>query len=758
MKFHKEAKCWNLRRYVIAIGAVFCFAAANQPAHADDWGAYAIVPSSAPGMTLEVVGSAKTDGAIVSIGRAANTPNQKWTIEPKGNDLYAIHPSYSNKLSLAAAKGGSQNGTQIVLEEDRGEPWQLWNLKKNENGSYCIIPKHAPLQGLDDFGGHREPGSTQDLWANSPGDSHLMWLIRPLAGSVSTGVAEKGTDYVAPEIKPTAILEGQVKVLTFSHSRIYPGTVRQVSVFVPAQYDGSKPACVYVKTDGYNPYEKQLLERMIATKEVPVMIGIFITPGDTPANIKDTMGRRNRDLEYDGMGNLNVRFLTEEILPFVTREFGVKLSTSGNDRCISGGSSGAIAAFNAAWERPDAFSRVYANSGSFVAFRGGHEFPTLVRKFEPKPIRAYLTTGTGDMENAAGDWFLLDQEMDKALKFSGYDYFFRIINGGHVAGYYDYYQEAMAYIWKGWPAPVKSGTGAPRVRDVILPDQPWKTLDWRTVSTDPGGNTIGGAAVNADGEVFFIDHAANKILRIDVNEAVHEFIVDAGHASCLTVGPKGELYAVSEQTGKVLRYDASGKAFPIAEAIRGEYIVAMPNGSLYVTTNHATALNSTLSPAEGGEVWLIKDGKKTRVAAGLKHASGLTYRPDQWLLNVAERRSKWATSYQIEPDGTLINGERYFWLHVPDWQDDADTHQVCYAKEGQILFATSFGVQICADDGPTQVILPLPTQTTPASICLGGKEMDTLYAFSGGTIWKRKVKIHGIGAFTPWMHANGSPL
>ncbi len=94
------------------------------------------------------------------------------------------------------------------------------------------------------------------------------------------------------------------------------------------------------------------------------------------------------------------------------------------------------------------------NSGSFVAFRGGHEFPTLVRKFEAKPIRAYLTTGTQDMENCAGDWFLLDQEMDKALKFSGYDYSFRIINGGHVAGYYDYYREAMSYLWKGWPEPV----------------------------------------------------------------------------------------------------------------------------------------------------------------------------------------------------------------------------------------------------------------------------------------------------------------
>ena len=127
---------------------------------------------------------------------------------------------------------------------------------------------------------------------------------------------------------------------------------------------------------------------------MPVTIGVFVRPGDLPATVKNTMGRRNRCFEYDGMGDNNVRFLVEELLPFVAKEFDLKLSTSGNDRCIAGGSSGGITAFNAAWERPDAFSRVYANSGSFVAFRGGHEFPTLVRKFEAKPIRAYLTTGT----------------------------------------------------------------------------------------------------------------------------------------------------------------------------------------------------------------------------------------------------------------------------------------------------------------------------------------------------------------------------
>jgi gluconolactonase len=756
--------------------ALFGGCALSACASAEDWGAYALIPAGAPGMTLEAVGAGTNEGTVVSIGRPTGTANQKWIVTPRGSDLYSIRPAYSTTLVLAAAKGGKANGTQIVLETDRGQPWQRWTLKKTDNGTYNLIPAHAPEQGLDDFGGNQKPGARQDLWTNTPGDTHLQWIVKPLAGTLgaaANGVGERGAAmYVAPEIRPESIPRGQIKSTTFAHSRIFPGTTRPVSVFIPAQYDGSKPACVYIKTDGYNPVEKSLLETLIATEEMPVTIGIFVGPGEVPAPMKNTLGRRNRDFEYDGMGDNKARFLLEELLPFVAREFDLRLSSSGNDRCIAGGSSGGIAAFNAAWERPDAFRRVYANSGSFVAFRGGHEFPTLVRKFEAQPIRAYLTTGTNDMENAAGDWFLLDQEMDKALRFSGYDYFFRIINGGHVAGYYDYFQEAMSYLWKGWPQPVQAGASAPRVRDVILPGQRWQEQKGPDLAEGP--HDFRGAACNANGDVFFIDVPANKVYRLDADGKMKAFLDDAGHANSLSFGPQGQLYAVSSKTGKILRYDASGKSTVVAQGVPGQYILALPDGGLYVTTNggtlpekadarHSRPPATTRSePADAllpsGTVWFVKDGKKTQVASGLKFATGLAYRPDQWLLSVADGHSKWAYSYQIDPDGTLTNPQRYFWLHVPDGEDDAGPEAVCYAREGQMLVATRFGVQICADDGPTQGILPLPDRSRVLGLCLGGRDMNTLYAFCGDKIWKRTLKIHGIGAFTPWTAVHGTPL
>jgi enterochelin esterase-like enzyme/sugar lactone lactonase YvrE len=748
MKTHRNTKLavrFKLARIIHVIAAL-CGAVTGR-ASAEDWGAYSIIPVGAPAMVLEAVGAGTDEGTAISIGKPAGTANQKWIIVPKSDGLFWIMPSSNPKLALTVADGETKNGAAIVLQKDNGQPWQLWSLTRQENGSYTLTPKHSPEKGLDDFGGNTNPGGRLDLWENKGGDRHLQWFIKPLAGSPTpaAGTADAvATAYVAPAIKPEDILPGTTKQFTFTTSKIFPGTVRDVTVFIPAQYDGSKPACVYVKTDGFNPREKALMETMIATKEMPVTVGVFVRPGEVPAPMKGTLGRRNRDFEYDGVSDNKVRFLTDELLPFVAKEFDLKLSTDGNDRCISGGSSGGIAAFTAGWHRPEAFSRVYAASGSWVAFRGGHEFPTMVRKFEAKPIRAFLTTATHDMENAAGDWFLLDQEMDKALKFSGYDYRFRIIDGRHVAGYMENWQEGMAYLWRGWPERVKAGPSAPRAQEILIPGE-----DWQPVAE--GFKSTRGPAGNASGEVFFADTTNNRIHRIGLDGKVTEFVADSGAAHCVAVGADGRLYTISEKSGKLMSYDATGTPSIVMDGILGHSIFARHDGGLFVTTNGD-------KPAEVGSVWFIKDGKKTRVDTGLKFATGMASRPDQWLLSVAEGHSKWVCSYQVNADGSLTNKERFFHLHVADWDDDAGAESICYSLEGRMFAATRSGVQITADDGPTQVILPVPDRSRVTGVCLGGKDQDTLFAFCGNKIWKRKVQHHAMGAFTPWTKVSGTKL
>ena len=111
------------------------------------------------------------------------------------------------------------------------------------------------------------PGAKQDLWIYHPGDEHLQWLLTPLAGAKF------------PAGATNSIPQGVVKQLSFTNSLIFPGTERAVAVFIPAQYDGATPACVYIKTDGYNPRKKTLLEALIATQAMPVTIGVFRPTG-----------------------------------------------------------------------------------------------------------------------------------------------------------------------------------------------------------------------------------------------------------------------------------------------------------------------------------------------------------------------------------------------------------------------------------------------------------------------------------------------
>ena len=144
--------------------------------------------------------------------------------------------------------------------------------------------------------------------------------------------------------------------------------------------------------------------------------------------------------------------------------------------------------------------------------------------------------------------------------------------------------------------------------------------------------------------------------------------------------------------------------------------------------------------------------------SGLKFATGMAVRPDQWLLSVADGHSKWIYSYQMEADGKLTNKERFFHLFVSDWDDDAGAECVCYSLEGRQFVATRSGVQVSADDGPTQVILPVPDRSRVTGVCLGGPDGNTLFAFCGNKIWKRTIKQHAMGAFTPWRAVRGTSL
>jgi enterochelin esterase-like enzyme len=254
----------------------------------------------------------------------------------------------------------------------------------------------------------------------------------------STSALRAADDYkLGPDSFPQeGVPRGEVTKYTFTNSAVYPGTVRDYWVYVPKQYDPAKPAALMVFQDGggYQSTSGQyrttvVFDNLIAKKEMPVTIGIFVNPGVVPATEPGRRDRRNRSFEYDSLGDAYAKFLLNELLPEVAKQYN--LTTDPELRAIGGASSGGICAFTVAWERPDAFRKVLSHIGSFTNIRGGHVYPALIRKTEKKPLRVFLQDGSADLDNLHGNWPLANQEMAAALKFMKYDYKFEFGTEGH---------------------------------------------------------------------------------------------------------------------------------------------------------------------------------------------------------------------------------------------------------------------------------------------------------------------------------------
>ncbi len=276
---------------------------------------------------------------------------------------------------------------------------------------------------------------------------------------------------------------------TVSHytwtSHIFPGTVRDYWVYVPAQYDAQKPACVMVFNDGGGFVSEEsrwripiIFDNLIAKHDMPVTVGIFINPGNLPPTGPGKQGRPNRSMEYDTVNGVYARFLIEEILPEVGKH--VNLSTDPNDRAISGASSGGICAFTAAWFRPDAFRRVLSFVGSFANLKGGDAYPSMIRKTETKPIRAFCQSGKHDMNIFGGSWYVQNQAMEAAFVYMGYDYKMVIGEAGHddqQGG--SILPDALRWLWRDWPTPIaKPKPPADRTWpvDVVEPGKDWEVV------------------------------------------------------------------------------------------------------------------------------------------------------------------------------------------------------------------------------------------------------------------------------------------
>ena len=276
---------------------------------------------------------------------------------------------------------------------------------------------------------------------------------------------------LGPDSMPQeGVPKGEIRGPFIIPSNVYPGTQHTYWVYVPAQYDPKIPTALMVFQDGQafkdenaDMRAQNVMDNLIYRREIPVMIGVFINPGRTPEQPEPSPkigwgdGFTNRGVEYNTPNDKYAKVITEELLPALEKDYNI--SKDPEMRGIGGSSSGAIAAFMVAWERPNAFRKVLSNVGSFTNIHGGQVYADRVLKSRRKPIRIFLCDGRNDNRGIRNgrydpewDWFYQNVRLQKALTKKGYDlnYTWGMNNHGQRFGG-AILPDMMRWLWRDGP-------------------------------------------------------------------------------------------------------------------------------------------------------------------------------------------------------------------------------------------------------------------------------------------------------------------
>lgn len=549
--------------------------------------------------------------------------------------------------------------------------------------------------------------------------------------------------------------KGVVTKYVLPPGRFYPGTPHNYQVYVPSQYDAAKPTPFMIFLDGGGsvnggPKVPVVFDNLIAKHEIPAMIGIFIDPGVLPALNSDAQRRFERIFEYDSINGRFGQFLIDELIPEVAKKYN--LSKDPNDRGIQGASTGAVGAFMAAWEHPDQFHRVISFIGTFVAMKGADTLPAIIRKSEPKPIRIFMQDGKNDHlvpgqpfgTFFAGSWPINNEVLYEDLQFAGYDVKFELGESGHDGRQTSVIMpDILRWLWRDYPKPITAqppaGFGKPgwdpraQVLSTVSLDKPWQQV---------GGvyKSAVSPAPDKEGNVYFADPVAGVIYKSDADGQVSTFRSNTGGAKALRVGADGRLYASQPQQKRIVSF-GTGTAADIkvvAQNVVADDLAVTAKGAVYFVDGAQKT------------VGLVDASGKPRVVfhgTEMLLPAALTLSPDQATVAVGDAQNKFSWSTQIAAHGSLVNGEPFYRVDMPDISPYSGVSGVTMDSDGQVYFSTALGIQFCEANGRAAAILSKPEPGTVTGIAFGGKDLNWIYATEDGKLFRRPSLRKGIAAW-----------
>jgi gluconolactonase len=577
-------------------------------------------------------------------------------------------------------------------------------------------------------------------------------LLALLAIAVFVHPANSADDYslgADSQVKP-GVPAGEVINLTFDQSKVFPGTTRDVQIYVPKQYDPAKPAALMLFQDGKGYASRQgawrvptVFDNLIHEGAMPVTIGVFVTPGVVPSGSADAQDRFNRSLEYDAVSDRYSRFIVDEILPLITSQYSI--SDDPNLRAIGGSSSGAIAAFGVAWHRPDQFRRVFSTIGTYVGLRDGDSYVTMIRKSEPKPLKVFFQDGSNDLNIYGGDWWIANQDMLSALKFSGYDVEHRWGDGGHNGKHGgSIFPEAMRWLWKDSDTPIEvTIPKGHKLSDILVKGESWQLIS-------EGHGFAEGPAVSPSGDVYFTSVPNGEIWKVNAQGNAAKSFDNLPGVSGLMFDAKGNLYAALSRAQQIVRIDPQGQRSVLAENVTCNDLVVIPQGLYFTDPKNMQILFLPFAKADADNAALIpRVVSKRENEDAIEGPNGLITTPDNRFLLVVDSKGHYVWSYRIANDGSLEYGQPYHFVHAPVDEMRTGGDGATMTEKGMLYVASLMGVQVFDQPGRCNGIIAPPDSDRVTNVVFAGQKMNELYATtSGGKVYRRMTAAKGIA---PWM-------
>ena len=261
-----------------------------------------------------------------------------------------------------------------------------------------------------------------------------------------------------------------------------------------------------------------------------------------------------------------------------------------------------------------------------------------------------------------------------------------------------------------------------------------------------------GPVAMPDGSLVF--NGGSRLMKIDKDDKVTEFMENPNGANGLAVDSNGRLIAVLTAVGKtgVGVIYPKGSETVLVDRVDGKPL-GRPNdlvmgqkGGVYFTDPgpNAQQIAAGLTATTPAVYYLGPGGKLVKVAEGIERPNGIQLSPDEKTLYVNNTQGEYLLAFDIQYDGTLTNRRnfaKYEGVTKSENGTASGADGLAVDSEGRVYAAANGGVQVFSPTGQHLGTMPVPRGVQ--NLAFAGPDKKTLYLVGRGVAYKVQTQAQG---------------